>query len=976
MQKPVETTAGKTAGPGQPALAIATAAEPHIDLSVSPADEIKTTTCYMCACRCGIKVYLKNGKVRYIDGNRDHPVNKGVLCGKGAAGIMQHTAPSRLRNPLKRVGERGSGEFEEISWDEALGLATTWLGDARAKDPRKLAFFTGRDQSQSLTGWWAMQYGTPNFAAHGGFCSVNMAAGGLYTFGGSFWEFGEPDWEHTKYFLLFGVAEDHGSNPIKTALGKLKGRGAKVVSINPVRTGYNAIADEWLGIKPGTDGLLVGALIHEMLRTENVDLDYLVRYTNAPWLVIRDPGSPDDGLFARDADGKPLVFDKRTNALAAGSRVDISPALVGEFTLADGRNAVPVFRLIAERYLGSDYAPDAVAKETGIPADTIRRIAAEIADVAFKQTITLPLKWTDWAGREHDSITGRPVSMHAMRGISAHSNGFHTCRLIHVLQILLGTIDVPGGFRYKAPFPRPAPPPNKPVGKPAQIAAGKPLPGMHLGFVTGPDDLLMEADGTPTRIDKAYSWDAPIAAHGLMHMVITNAALGDPYPVDVLFLYMANMSWNSSMNIGATLGYLTARNDDGSYKIPKIIYSDAYASEMVAYADLILPDTTYLERYDCISLLDRPISDPDAPADAIRHPVVQPDRNVRGFQDVLIDLGSRLKLPGFTRDDGTARYPGGYPDYIVNHERSPGIGPLAGWRGEDGSSFGIGKPNPGQLERYIANGSFHVHHLEPGHRYMKHANKGYLEFAKASGFIGSTDPIIFQLYSEPLQKFRLAARGHGAVQPPAQHKQRIERFFDPLPFWYPPFEGAMIDDRAFPMHAITQRPMHMYHSWGSQNAWLRQITNANRLFMSRTRAAMLGIDDDDWVWISSHIGRVKAQVKLMEGVNDDTVWTWNGIGKRSGTWALDKNAPEATQGFLLNHLIAELLPPRDGGYRYSNSDPVTGQAAWYDLRVSVEKAPPAEAHEAWPRFEAIKSPPGVTAPDALAYGREFQGGKA
>ena len=201
--------------------------EPIVATSVNPADEIKTTTCYMCACRCGIQVHLKDGKVRYIDGNRDHPVNRGVICGKGAAGIMQHTAPSRLRAPLKRIGPRGSGQFKEISWEEALGTATEWLAEVRATDPKKLAFFTGRDQSQSLTGWWAMQFGTPNFAAHGGFCSVNMAAGGLYTFGGSFWEFGEPDWEHTKYFLLFGVAEDHGSNPIKIALGKLKKKGAR-----------------------------------------------------------------------------------------------------------------------------------------------------------------------------------------------------------------------------------------------------------------------------------------------------------------------------------------------------------------------------------------------------------------------------------------------------------------------------------------------------------------------------------------------------------------------------------------------------------------------------------------------------------------------------------------------------------------------------------------------------------------------------
>ena len=84
--------------------------EPDITrlLSVPSADEIKTTTCYMCACRCGIRVHLKGGRVRYIEGNRDHPVNRGVLCGKGSAGIMQHYSPARLRPLLLRVGPRGS----------------------------------------------------------------------------------------------------------------------------------------------------------------------------------------------------------------------------------------------------------------------------------------------------------------------------------------------------------------------------------------------------------------------------------------------------------------------------------------------------------------------------------------------------------------------------------------------------------------------------------------------------------------------------------------------------------------------------------------------------------------------------------------------------------------------------------------------------------------------------------------------------
>ena len=179
--------------------------------------------------------------------------------------------------------------------------------------------------------------------------------------------------------------------------------------------------------------------------------------------------------------------------------------------------------------------------------------------------------------------------------------------------------------------------------------------GMPLGFTLGPEDLLLDDDGNPMRIDKAYSWEAPIAAHGLMHMVIANAWKGDPYKIDTLFMYMANMAWNSSMNSAETARMLTDKDADGSYRIPHIIYSDAFYSETVAYSDLILPDTTYLERWDCISLLDRPICSAEGPGDAIRQPVVAPDRDVRPFQDVLIDLAVRLKLPGFTNADGTPR---------------------------------------------------------------------------------------------------------------------------------------------------------------------------------------------------------------------------------------------------------------------------------------------------------------------------------
>ena len=355
--------------------------QPQIDLSPKVSDEIRKTTCYMCACRCGINVHMKEGKVAYIEGNKDHPVNKGVLCAKGSAGIMQHNAPSRLRAPLKRVGPRGSGEFEEISWEEALKIATDTLAPIRANAPEKLAFFTGRDQSQSFTSFWAQGFGTPNYAAHGGFCSVNMAAAGIYTMGGAFWEFGQPDWDHTKLFMLFGVAEDHDSNPIKMGIGKIKARGARMIGVNPIRTGYNAVADDWVGITPGTDGQFILALVHCLMKAGKIDLDYLARFTNASVLVNQDPKSEQYGLFLRDAEGQPQVIDRRTGKLAAWNGQGVEPDLSGTHR-AKGVTHRPVFHLMADKYLSDDYAPEAVEESCARSAAIARMCLAEMPQLS------------------------------------------------------------------------------------------------------------------------------------------------------------------------------------------------------------------------------------------------------------------------------------------------------------------------------------------------------------------------------------------------------------------------------------------------------------------------------------------------------------------------------------------------------------------------------------------------------------------
>ena len=951
--------------------------------------EVKTTTCYMCACRCGIRVHLRDGgdgngpQVRYIEGNPEHPLNKGILCAKGSSGIMKQYSPARLTQPLRRKAgaERGAGEFEPISWDETFAILEKRLSHLRGTDPKKFALFTGRDQMQALTGLFARQFGTPNYAAHGGFCSVNMAAGMIYTIGGSFWEFGGPDLERAKLFVMIGTAEDHHSNPLKAALSKFKRDGGRFISINPIRTGYAAIADEWIPIRPGTDGALLLAVIRELIALGLYDRDFVTRYTNAGQLVNQQDGSDEFGMMLRNPAGdlhnklRPHNFywwDRHRDAPVADHTEGADPKLFGTFTMPDGTAAKPAFQLLEERV--RDCTPEWAEGITGIPAATIRRLAHEMGMTARDQKIELPIAWTDWWGREHKSVSGNPVAFHAMRGLAAHSNGFQTIRALAILMSLLGTIDRPGGFRHKAPYPRAVPPNARPPKGPNSIKPNTPLDAPPLGWPESPEDLCVDDAGEPVRIDKGFSWEYPLSAHGLMHNVITNAWRGDPYPIDTLLMFMANMAWNSSMNTGEVRRMLADKGEDGQYKIPFLVVCDTFQSEMTAFADLILPDTTYLERHDVMSMLDRPISEFDGPCDSVRVPVLPPLAQCKPFQDVLVELAGRLKLPAFTNAEGGRKYQG-YTDFIVNYETAPGsgIGFLTGWRGKDGSQSLRGEPNPKQWEMYAANNCVHHHAMPPEIQYMRNWNRGYMDWAQQVGLRRDNDPIVIHIYSEFIQRFRLAAQGKGpGRQPPDRLRARVERFFDPLPFWYPPLEVQASDRDKYPLAAVTQRPMAMYHSWDSQNAWLRQIHAHNYLFVNTKTARAAGIEDGDWMWVESMWGQVRCLCRHSEAVEPGTVWTWNAIGKSKGAWALTDQANESEKGFLLNHLISEELPTDAHGVRASNADPITGQAGWYDVRVRIRKAEPGEPAQSFPQFDSVPRLPGM-APRKTSWRAWFAG---
>tara|TARA_Y200000002_G_scaffold320693_1_gene280577 strand:- start:350 stop:826 length:477 start_codon:yes stop_codon:yes gene_type:complete len=149
------------------------------------------------------------------------------------------------------------------------------------------------------------------------------------------------------------------------------------------------------------------------------------------------------------------------------------------------------------------------------------------------------------------------------------------------------------------------------------------------------------------------------------------------------------------------------------------------------------------------------------------------------------------------------------------------------------------------------------------------------------------------------------------------------------------------------------------------------------MFVPQKLAKEHNLSDGDWIWVTSHHGKIRVPVVIMAGLNEKTIWTWNAIGKRKGAWQLEEDAPEAKKGFLLNHLIHELLPAKGDGQRWSNSDPITGQAAWFDLKVNIRKVDANEPAESSPQFPALPRMNGVipSPSKTLSYGLQWSGKK-
>ncbi|MFA5906885.1 MAG: molybdopterin-dependent oxidoreductase, partial [Desulfobacula sp.] len=412
---------------------------------------IKTTTWSPgpgCHGGCGILVHVKDNKVIKVEGDPDHPWNQGRLCSRCLSMTQYMYHKDRLRKPLKRVGERGEGKFEEISWDEAFDLIEEKMKKIRDDfGPESVIFHqgTGRD----IGGWISMlayAYGSPNwmFGLSGISCytprlmMMSITQGDFAVVDASQWlekRYDDPEYKIPETAIIWGQ-----NLPATCPDGffghwyvDLMKRGTEFIVIDPRCTWIASRAKIWLQLRPGTDAALALGFIHVMIKENLINMDFVEKWTNSPHLVridgkipvflkekdIKKDGS-DLNFVAHDAvSGDFMVWDTSAQAY---DKAGAKPSMDGAFTitLADGSKAPvkTVWTLYKEN--AEQYTPEKVEDITWVPADKIRQATRMYAKA-------------------------KPGALHWGLPIDTIPSTVPTSQAINHLWCLTGNLDIPGG---------------------------------------------------------------------------------------------------------------------------------------------------------------------------------------------------------------------------------------------------------------------------------------------------------------------------------------------------------------------------------------------------------------------------------------------------------------------------------------------------------------------------------------------------
>ncbi len=238
------------------------------------------TFCAMCGPRayCGVYAFTKNGRFTKVAGMKESPVNAGGLCPKGQAAPQWVYSPERLKYPLKRVGAKGEGKFQRITWDEAIGIVAETLKEQKKKyGPETLGMLSPARRTYSDYCYrFLIAHGSPNYG-HSGICAMQM---------GFTWHYTVGDWPRTVDYRNSDLILVWGKQPIYSGPAQqgvreyvaAKARGAKIISIKPSMEPDVGLADEWVPVRPGTDAALALGMLNVVVNKNLIDKEFVEKW--------------------------------------------------------------------------------------------------------------------------------------------------------------------------------------------------------------------------------------------------------------------------------------------------------------------------------------------------------------------------------------------------------------------------------------------------------------------------------------------------------------------------------------------------------------------------------------------------------------------------------------------------------------------------------------------------------------------------
>jgi len=801
--------------------------------------------CYNC---CGIRVHRVKGKVVEVKGDPKAANSKGYICAKGIVRALDVHHPSRVTKPLKRTNpEKGIGVdpgWVEISWEEAIETIVAKLKKIREDDPRKLILSHFDISGYRLSGAFGLAYGTVNMHWNrADYCGSASHPAWLITNGSLN---SEVDFSRCKYTVLWGTQLGHMVNTIALSAGSelAQGRrdGHKMVVVDPFCSNAAAKADEWLPVKPGTDGALALAILHVMVHELGAyDVPFLKNQTNGPYLV------KPDGHYLRDENtSRPLIYDLKDGRPKPFDDPSLAdPAIEGDFNVK-GRQCKPAFQVLKEHLATVDVAE--MSRTCTISQEQIRRFAREFSETAsIGSTIEI----------DGYTLPYRPAGIDYKRGMAAHKGGMNSCFAIHLINLLVGAVDVPGGQRGVNPI--------GPYWEAGMSADGLVIPSDFIAKYNKPYPGRKAA--VPQTLDLQELFPTALFTRGLYPLGIDEPEkFGIPYKVE-------------AMIHGRTNHMLNSHDPRAMEKTLKQIKFQAsismFIDETTEFADIILPDAHDFERWDMF-----PANDPYAfiaPGPGTwyflgRQPVVEPPGDAMPWTQIYLELAKRLGILEKMNTLGNSMWHLD-EEYQLDPKQSYTVRDIA----ERQAKTIFGK-----------------------------------DFDLASLTETSSSVLREKTIQEAFPRMFLPSRVPIYLEYFLDHKKDVQKVLDdlgldwdlstysPVPIWIPC--EANEHDEEYDLIATNNKvPTHQF-SVTTENLWIDEVAKDNpytyNVMIHSTAAQKKGLNTGDTVCVESRYGKYTGRLKVTELVHPDCVNSCGSFGHWANGMPISKN-----KGVMHNALL-------------------------------------------------------------------------